>query len=97
MSGSYSNIVLTAIALFLGAIVAKRYLPAAQQIGVQTATPSRGDVVAAMKITDPDVRRARKEELRAHMPAVWIDEGKVDVSGSDVTVNGEVTIAGSRE
>ena len=97
MSNWYSNIVLTVIALLLGAIVAKLYLPATQLIGPQISPPTRGEAIAARKITDPTYRRARLEELRSRTPAVWVNGGDIEVSGSvdvgnTVEIEGEVSI-----
>jgi hypothetical protein len=63
MSNRYTNIILTFIALLLGAIVAKLYLPAAQLIGPQMSLPTLGEVAAARKIVDPANRRARLEAV----------------------------------
>jgi hypothetical protein len=92
MSSRYSNVMLTLIVLLLGAIVAKLYVPAAQQIGPQFAAPTRGEALAARRIPDPAQRKAAIDELRSRAPSVWIEGGDVDVSGSDVTVSGEVTV-----
>lgn len=97
MSNWYTNIILTFIALLLGAIVAKLYLPAAQLIGPQMSLPTLGEVAAARKIVDPANRRARLEEIRSRVPVVWVSGGELDVSGSvdvdnTVDIEGEVAI-----
>lgn len=97
MSNWYSNVVLTVIALLLAAIAAKLYIPAAQLLGPQIAGPTRGEAIAARKLNDPDLRRARLEELRSRTPVVWVNGGDIDVSGSvdvdnTVEVEGEVSI-----
>jgi hypothetical protein len=93
MSRWYLNSILTVIALLLGAIVAKLYLPIAQELGPQIAGPTRGELVEAGKIGNSDLRRIRLEQLHARMPEVLVAGGDVDVSGSNVTVDGEVSIA----
>lgn len=97
MSNWYSNLVLSVIALLLALIVAKLYLPDAQRIGPQISLPTRGDVVAARSIGEPEARRRQLESLRARVPVVWVGGGDIEVTGrvdvdNTVEVEGEVSI-----
>jgi hypothetical protein len=93
MSNWYTNAILTIIALLLAAVAAKLYLPAAQLIGPQISPPTRGEMAEARKLSD----WARLEDLRARVPAVWVNGGDIEVSGSvyvdnTVEIEGEVSI-----
>lgn len=97
MSNWYSNVIFTIIALLLAAIVAKLYVPAAQLVGPQISPPTRGEMVEARKLSDPSARRARLDDLRARAPAVWVNGGDIEISGSvdvdnTVEIEGEVSI-----
>jgi len=97
MSNWYTNAILTIIALLLAAVAAKLYLPAAQLIGPQISPPTRGEMAEARKLSDSSARRARLEDLRARVPAVWVNGGDIEVSGSvyvdnTVEIEGEVSI-----
>lgn len=93
MSSTYHNILLTIIALLLVAIVAKLYLPAAQNVGAQISPPTRGELITALKIADPKLRRARFDELRSRTPTAWISGGEIEVTG-EVEVTNTVEIEG---
>lgn len=93
MSNWYTNAILTIIALLLAAVAAKLYLPAAQLIGPQISPPTRGEMAEARELSD----WARLEDLRARVPAVWVNGGDIEVSGSvyvdnTVEIEGEVSI-----
>ena len=92
MSKFYANVILTVIAVLLAAITAKLYLPGTQQFGPRIGFPTRGDLAAATEIKDAKIKAARMDELKRQMPVVWIRGGDIDVSGSTVTVDGEVEI-----
>lgn len=98
MSNLYANIVLTIIALLLGAAVAKLYLPSAQEVGLSLTPPTRGEAMAIQKITDPKLRSARLADLRSRLPAIYVAGGNLEVAGSvdvdnTVEVEGEVSIS----
>ena len=86
MSTRYSNTILTIIALFLGAIVAKLYIPAAEQIGPQFSSPTRAEWAATKLVNDPKVRKAQQDAIKARLPYVWIYDGTVEVSGGYIDV-----------
>lgn len=92
MSNRLLFILLVIIALLLSAIVAKLYLPWAQQFGAQISPPTYGEIVAASKIGDPLLRRARIEELHNRAAIVWVRGGDVEVSGN-VDVSGSTVEA----
>jgi len=91
---TYTNAVLTVIALLLAAIVAKLYVPTLQEIGPRLSPFTRGDVIAARQIQDAKARRARLRELQQGAPLVWVAGGDVDVSGSTVEVSNTVEVEG---
>lgn len=89
MSGHYQNVVLTIIAVLLGAIVAKLYIPSAQHIGPRTSFPTRAELMAAGKAGDTDQVRL----LNSQAPVVWLAGGSVDAEITNtVGVTGEVAI-----
>src|SRR5690606_24483253 len=75
----FQNVLLTLITVFLGAVVAKLYMPQAQHFGPRLGTVSRGDLQDARKRGDKD----QVQDLRAQLTAVWIDGGQVEAEITD--------------
>ena len=94
MSQTYTNVMLTVIALLLSAVVAKLYFPTANEIGPQIAAPTREEISIARKIKDPILREKRLEHLRSRLPVLWVAGGEIDTSGSEVKVDGTVEVEG---
>lgn len=90
----FTNTLLSIIAVLLAAIVAKLYVPAAQDLGPRFAPHTLEDILAARDIDDRSERRARLRELARGTPIVWVDGGDVDVSGSSVEVTNTVEVEG---
>jgi hypothetical protein len=87
MSSRYQDVVLTLIAVLLGAIVAKLYLPAAQEIGIRLSPPTLGDLSAARQQGSP----RSFQEIRSQVPVVWLNGGNADVEVTNtVDVRGEL-------
>lgn len=81
----YKNVILTVIAVLLGLVLVELKEPTQQ-------FPTRGDFADLREITDATLRQERRKELIADMPVVWVDGGDIEISGGNVTVDGEVSI-----
>lgn len=81
----YKNAVLTAIAVLLALVLVELRKP-------QQQFPTRGDLAALRSITDAAQRQEMRSKLVADMPLVWVEGGNVEISGGNVTVDGEVSI-----
>ncbi len=90
----YTNAMLTIIALLLAAIVGKLYVIELQNIGPRITPPTRGDLLAAQQIQDPDSRKEQTRFLKERAQLVWIAGGSSDVSGSSIEVTNTISVEG---
>jgi len=89
---TYTNVILTIIAILLAFILLKVSEPAERM-------PTVGDMMSLRDIKDSSVRRERQKQLLAATPITWVEggsikvsDGSIEVSGGYITVDGEVSI-----
>lgn len=88
----YTNVLLTVIAMLLGAIVAKLYFDLPSQYGPSFLIPRQGDFLALRDIKDPSVRDTAAGELVRKLPIHIVREGYVEVHGTVEVSGGTITV-----